>query len=87
MSARRFDAAAHARAQSQRPACVLLDGPQSARNFDGDEVAEWHVSIADDEGNPIDSNVRRFRDYGSAVLYASKLARQGRFILLDTAYP
>ncbi len=84
---RAFDVAAHQRAQSRKPTCVLLDGPQSALNFDGDEVAEWTVCIGDDEGEPMDSNVARFRDYGDAVLYAAKLAKQGRFELIDEAMP
>lgn len=82
-----MNVARYSHAQSRRPACVLLDGPQSARNFDGDEVAEWCVCIGDEDGEPMDNNVRRFRDYGSAVLYAAKLAKQGRFELVDDSFP
>lgn len=70
-----------------KPACVLLDGPQAGRNFDGEEVVEWTVRITNTQKTPVDRNARRFRDYGHAVLYAAKLARSGRFKLIDQAFP
>jgi hypothetical protein len=72
-----------------KPACVLLSGPHAGRNFDGDEVAEWHVKVGDHHGQPlvVPRNTRQFRDYGSAVLYAARLSRLGRLQLRDDAYP
>ena len=71
---------------SQAHRYVSVDGPYSDFNRDGDEVPEWTVCIADDDGEPV-GRIYRCRSLTTARQLGDRMARDRRMELVDEASP
>ena len=54
--------------------CVIVDGPWSGINLDGEEIGHYSVCLADDDGNEI-GKVEHYRTYEIAVSRGLELGR------------
>lgn len=54
--------------------CVLVDGPQSSQNAEGDEVGMYYVFLCDDDLEPIDDEERKYWDREFAIQIGTELA-------------
>lgn len=62
---------------------ILVDGPFSDVDLEGDECAVWFVCPMDDEGN--EDKVEHYRTYTEAVGRGRELARSRRLELIIDA--
>ncbi len=65
---------------------VFFDGPQSDRNFDGDEIPVWFVYVGDADAAPV-GKVYSFHDYYAAAGLSKRIARDRRLELISEAMP
>lgn len=65
---------------------ILVDGPYSAQNREGDEVPEWHVCAMTDSGDVV-GTVYRPRSYSRAVNLGEAMSRDRDLELVNEAGP
>jgi hypothetical protein len=76
----------YATATRNRPACVLVDGPYSDTDRDGEEVPVWSVCLGDEDGEPVGTVYTCYTHKRATDLGAS-MSRDRRLELIDESSP